>query len=122
MPPMNPAETSTIDSIKRRSMASAYVDAARAAVSRFRDRHRQDAVLQIGGDVRNVDALGQREGAREAAVAALDAVILLARDLAVGRGRARAANGDAIVVRVDVDLIARQPGSSAVSTNSFAVS
>ena len=55
-------------------------------------------------------ALGQHEGARKAAVAALDAVILLARNIRPGVATALAANDDAALLGVDVDLVARQAG------------
>ena len=79
------------------------------AVAGLGNRHRQNAILQIGGHASDVDRFGQREGAREAAVAALDAMKLLARRC---RGRASATRApridDAAVLGVDVDLIARQ--------------
>ena len=58
----------------------------------------------------DVDRLGQREGARKAAVAAFDAVILLAGDVAAGDRGPRPADDDAELFDVDVDLIARQAG------------
>ena len=86
---------------------------------RLRDRDGQDAVLEIGGDRVDVDRFGQREGAREAAVAALDAVVLLARHVAVRVADARAADDDAAYLRRGCRFgRAPGPGSSAVSTNS----
>ena len=66
-------------------------------------RDRQQAFLEIGGDALDVDRLGQHERAREAAVAALDAVVLLARHLAAG---ALAADDDAAFFGVNLDLVA----------------
>ena len=76
-------------------------------VGRLRQRHGEDAVLQIGGDALDVDRFRQRERAREAAVAALDPVVLLAGHVFVrGAGAARAADDDAVVFGVDLDLVA----------------
>jgi len=89
-------------------IVSAHVDSTGAAIARLGDRDRQDAVLEIGGDGVDLDDVGERKGAREAAVAALDAVVLLARDRAAWIGAARAANDDATLFGVDVDLLPRQ--------------
>src|SRR5439155_11805269 len=88
----------------------ADVDAPRRAVARFRNGDGEDAVFQIGDDARDVDRLGQREPARKRPVSALDAVVLLARDVVARFRAARAANHDARFLRVNLDLIARQPG------------
>ena len=65
--------------------------------------------LRSAVDASDVDRFRQREGAREAAVPALDAMILLAGTSSTAAG-ARAANHDAAVFGVDVDLIARESG------------
>src|SRR3954470_17575977 len=111
-PATNPATTKTKDRVSRRIMSSASgdVDAPRAAVARLGYRDGENAVLQIGADRVDGNRLGQREGAGEAAMSAFDAVILLARNVAAGRGRARAADDDAAVLGMDLDLVAAQPG------------
>src|SRR5436190_24236188 len=52
----------------------------------FRNGDGEDAVFQVGFDAFHLDRLGERERPRETAVAALDAMILLARNLAAGAG------------------------------------
>src|SRR5262245_30224387 len=73
-PATNPA-TMKVTGRRRRLSISGDVDPARAVVGGLRDRHREHAVLQIGRDALDVDRLGQREGARETPVAALDAMV-----------------------------------------------
>src|SRR5436305_10728034 len=70
-PAANPAATSTIDNASLR-MVLFDADATRAAISRFRNHHRENAVFEIRSDVLDVDPLRQRERAREASMAALD--------------------------------------------------
>src|SRR5437773_2118825 len=100
-PPKNPAATSMMDSASRRTMRLPGVgsltddDPARGTIAGFGYRDREHAVLQVRGHAIDVDRLRQREGAREAAVSALDAVELLARNLAPRSGGARAADRDA---------------------------
>jgi len=72
-PPTNPATTSTIESISRRIVLPEMLagagfgrtdnNAPRGAVSGLGNRHRQHAILQIGGHARDIDALRQPEGA-----------------------------------------------------------
>ena len=81
---------------------SGHVDAARAAVRRLRNDDGEDAVAQVGADVLDFDRRGQGEGPRELAVAALDLVVLLARDAGV----APALQGDAAVLHFDAHLVA----------------
>src|SRR5580765_3152571 len=92
-PATNPATMSITERVRRRNITivSAHVDSTGAAIARLGDRDRQNAVLEIGGDGVDLDDLGQRKGARKAAVAALDAVVLLARNRAARIGAARAA-------------------------------
>src|SRR5438552_3522512 len=96
---------------KRRTMWLRHVDLARGPVAGFRDRDGEDAVLEIRGDPVDVNRLGQREGAREMAVSAFDAVVLLARDVvaraarASRSGGARAAHPDTAGLRVNLDMI-----------------
>src|SRR5689334_15611588 len=120
-PPTKPAATSVSESISLRTIETlesellnlnslADVDSPRPSIADLGHRHGQDAVFEIGGDRADVNRLGQREGAREAAVAALHAMVLLARDLLARTRRARAADDDAALLGVDLDLIAREPG------------
>ena len=72
-------------------------------VGGLRTGDREDAVAQVGGDAVGVDRDGQLERAAEAAVAALDPVVLLA-----GRARSRRDAGERqpAVVHVDLDVLA----------------
>ena len=70
----------------------------------LRHRDRQHAVGEVGGDAFGVDRLRQHERAHELAVAALDLVILLARDARF----AAALQRQPVVVHVDAHLLARQ--------------
>src|SRR6266850_2705086 len=108
-PAMKPAITKTNERTKRRTI-SRNVDAACASLVRLWNRHAEDAVFQIRGDAVDVDRLRQREGALEAAVSAFDAMELLARKVASGSGGACAADDDAAVFGVNLDLIAREAG------------
>ena len=91
-----------------------------AAAARLRHRDGEQSILQIGRDAVDVDRLGQHERAREAAVSAFDAMILLARHLAAG---AFAANDDAAFLGVNFDLVrAPGPATSAVRMKPPAVS
>src|SRR5262245_55414567 len=107
-PATKPAKTKTNDRNSRRRIfiggwrlpPSRHGDAARFPGGGFRHGNREDAVPEVGGNRLDVDRFGQCEGAGELAVAALDAVILLAGNVAVGRPRARAADHDARVFGV----------------------
>src|SRR5262245_55886712 len=108
-PPTKPAMTKTLERMTRRNILR-DVDAADASLVRLGNRDGEDAVLEIGGDALDLDRFGQRERALEAAVSALHAMELLARNIASRAGGARAANDDAAVFRVNLDLLARQAG------------
>ena len=98
-PAANPA---TIRSDREPRTASRHVHPPRAAAARLWNRDREQPVLEVGGDRLDVDRLGQHERPREAAVAALDAMVLLAGHLAA----ALAANDDAALLGVDLDVVA----------------
>ena len=73
---------------------------------------RTDAAVDEGaGDaLGDLDRFRQRERAREAAVPTLDAMKLLAREVAAGHGHARPTYDDAVLFDVNLDLVARQAG------------
>src|SRR6185503_10177551 len=85
-PATNPAMTSTNDNVRRRTISSlrrlADVDSPRAAARGLGNRDRENAVFEIGSHRVDIDRFRKREGAREMAMAALDAMKLLGRDVA----------------------------------------
>jgi hypothetical protein len=85
------------------SSLSCDVDASRAAAAGLRQRQREESLGEVGCHALDVDGFGEDEGAREAAVAALDPMILLAGHLSA---RAIAANHHATFFGVYLDLFA----------------
>src|SRR5207247_9978793 len=76
-PATNPAATSASDSVRFRPIiGSAHGDATRAPIGGLRQDHGEHAVFEIGLHRLDVNRLGQREAAREAAVAEVDAGVL----------------------------------------------
>src|SRR5262249_38961277 len=91
-PPTKPANTRTIERPNRFPIVKlADVDATGGAIPRLGNRDGQDPVFQVGGHGSDVDRFRKREAAREAAVAALDAMVLLAGNSVGGSAVARAA-------------------------------
>src|SRR4029453_2057224 len=79
-PAVKPANINRLMKAKRRA-TSADVDAARHAAGRLGHGHREHAVAKLGGDVVGTHGARQREAAMERAMAALHAVVPLARDV-----------------------------------------
>jgi hypothetical protein len=119
-PALKPATNRSVESDRRLNMDTlaplpglhhgllSHIDVTHAAVRRLRDRDREDAVLEIGRHVLDLDRFRQREGAREAAVATLDAMKLLTRDVTAGHRRSRPSHDDAVFLDVNLDLVTRQ--------------
>src|SRR5207253_2178788 len=83
------------------------VDPPRGAVGRLRTGNRQHTIAQVGLDAVAIDGQRQLEGPIEAAMAALDAVVLLAGDAAFG---ALPGNDDVPVVHLDLDILTAKTG------------
>ena len=73
----------------------------------FGQRHRQDAVAQIGGDAVAGDGVGELEGPREVAVTALDLVVVPLDRLGNARG-SRPSDGEPVLLDRELDLLAHQ--------------
>ena len=97
------------------------VNLARGRWRDFRQRDRQHAIGQVRRDLLDVNLVGELERARERAVAAFD--LMEVQDAArAGPIRAVSPNRQPAVFEGQIDLLAAQPGSSAVTTNDDPVS
>jgi hypothetical protein len=90
--------------------ALAHIDPSQLAIAGLGNRHRQDPVLQIGRHMVDIDRFGQSKRPGKSAVSALDAMKLLARDVAARHGGASPANDNAVLLGVNLDLIPRETG------------
>src|SRR5580765_2243553 len=103
-PAAKPAKTRRLMKARRRA-TSTDVDAARHAAGRLGYGHREHAVAELRGDVVGTHGTGQREAAMERAMAALHAVVPLARDIGLA---SRALQRELSVVKPDVDVLAQE--------------
>src|SRR5690606_15021616 len=103
-PAANPVKRSSAARSRRRN-TSVHVDAPRTRAGGLRDRDGEHAVLEVRDDAFGVDGGRQREAPEEGAVAALHAVIALARHV---QRRARALQRELSVVVADVEVLAPQ--------------
>ena len=93
---------------------------ARGAGADLGQRHRQDAVAQVGLDAVAGDCVGELEGAGEGAMAALDLVIVTRRPR--GRYWPRPSDGQPILLDRELDLLAYQTGDFCGDDVAMAVS
>src|SRR4051812_12618594 len=95
------------------------VDLLRLGVFAQRQRHRQHAVLVLGGDVGGVDGRRQREGPREAAETPLDAVVLLLLNVLVRL--LPAAQRQGVVLDLEADVLPADVGDLGLQDDGLAV-